>query len=103
LWTRLRRFIRSPAGRQRFFSVLGAFNAVTHRLVTITNNSDINAQSVCDRLRKIASVHDNIPITLILDNACCQKCKIVSALAEFLKIELLDLPSYSPNLMTRPT
>ncbi len=97
LWTRLRRFIRAPAGRQRF-NVLGALNAVTHQLVTVTNDSDINAQSVCDLLRKIASAHEGIPITLILDNARYQKCKIVWALAESLKIELLYLPSYSPNL-----
>ena len=97
LWTRLRRFIRAPSGRQRF-NVLGALNAVTHQLVTVTNDSYINAQSVCDLLRKIAAVHEGTPITLILDNARYQKCKIVWALAESLKIELLYLPSYSPNL-----
>ncbi len=97
LWTRWRRFIRAPSGRQRF-NVLGALNAVTHQLVTVTNDSDINAQSVCDLLRKIAAAHEEIPITLILDNARYQKCKIVWALAESLKIELLYLPSYSPNL-----
>jgi transposase len=97
LWTRLRRFIRAPSGRRRF-NVLGALNAVTHQLVTVTNDSYINAQSVCDLLRKIAAAHEGIPITLILDNARYQKCKIVWALAESLKIELLYLPSYSPNL-----
>ena len=97
LWTRLRRFIRAPSGRQRF-NVLGALNAVTHQLVTVTNDSYINAQSVCDLLRKIAAAHEAIPITLILDNARYQKCKIVWALAESLNIELLYLPSYSPNL-----
>jgi len=34
----------------------------------------------------------------VLDNARYQKCKVVWALAESLKIELLYLPSYSPNL-----
>ena len=37
-------------------------------------------------------------MTLVLDNACYQKCKMVWELAEFLGIELLYLPSYSPNL-----
>jgi hypothetical protein len=37
-------------------------------------------------------------ITLVLDNARYQKCKLVGALAESLQIELLYLPSYSPNL-----
>jgi transposase len=39
-----------------------------------------------------------IPITLVLDNARYQKCKIVEELALSLSIELLYLPSYSPNL-----
>ena len=35
---------------------------------------------------------------MFLDNARYQKCKIVQELAEELKIELIYLPSYSPNL-----
>ncbi len=38
------------------------------------------------------------PMTLVLDKACYQKCKMVGELAEFLGFELLYLPSYSPNL-----
>jgi transposase len=97
LWTRVRRFIRAPAGRQRF-NVLGAIDAITHQLVTVSNDSYINTQSVCDLLRKIAAAHPGIPITLVLDNARYQKCKVVWALAKSLKIEMLYLPSYSPNL-----
>ena len=39
-----------------------------------------------------------LPITIVLDNARYQKCKIVTAIASELGIELLYLPSYSPNL-----
>ena len=39
-----------------------------------------------------------LPITLVLDNARYQKCAVVQGLAESLGIELLYLPSYSPNL-----
>ena len=39
-----------------------------------------------------------VPVTLVLDNARYQKCKVVMELAESLNIELLYLPSYSPNL-----
>ena len=38
------------------------------------------------------------PITLVLDNARYQRCAVAQALARSLKIELLFLPSYSPNL-----
>ena len=48
-----------------------------HQLVTVSNDSYINAQSVCDLLRKIAAAHVGIPITLVLDNARYQKCKVV--------------------------
>jgi transposase len=39
-----------------------------------------------------------MPITLVLDNAKYQKCQPVREVAETLGIELLYLPSYSPNL-----
>ena len=40
----------------------------------------------------------NIPITLVLDNARYQKCKLVFYFAQLFDIELLYLPAYSPNL-----
>jgi transposase len=97
LWCFTRLFIKAAPGRQRF-NVLGALNAITHNLITVTNESYINAQSVCELLLKISEQHLKIPVTLILDNARYQKCKIVAELAKQLDIELLYLPSYSPNL-----
>ena len=38
------------------------------------------------------------PITVVLDNARYQRCALVQSLARSLRIELLFLPSYSPNL-----
>lgn len=93
----MRLFVQAPAGRRRF-NVLGALNAITHELVLITNDTYINAESVCELLRKIALMNIGLPITLVLDNARYQKCKIVAALASNLNIELLFLPAYSPNL-----
>ncbi len=60
--------------------------------------SVINAQSVCELLWKLYHLHLGVPITLVLDNARYQKCKLVSELANSLNIELLYLPAYSPNL-----
>jgi transposase len=97
LWCFVRTFIKAPAGRKRF-NVLGAINAVTHELITVTNTSYINALSVCQLLVQIANLHACVPITLVLDNARYQKCALVKELAEALNIELLYLPSYSPNL-----
>lgn len=97
LWSFVRLFIKAPAGRQRF-NVLGALNAITHELVTVTNTTYINAESVCALLRQLAALNLGVPITLFLDNARYQKCALVQALAAQLKIELCYLPAYSPNL-----
>ena len=76
LWSFSRLFVRAPAGRKRF-NVLGALKAITHEVITVTNDSYINAHSVCTLLRQLAAVHVNLPLTLVLDNARYQKCAIV--------------------------
>lgn len=97
LWCFTRLFIKAPAGRKRF-NVLGALNAISHEMITVTNTGYINAECVCQMLSKIAMKYCNTPISIVLDNARYQKCKLVQDLAESLKIELLYLPPYSPNL-----
>lgn len=97
LWCAARLFVRAASGRKRY-NVLGALDAVTHRLVRVTNHDYINAESVCALLRAVAAASVGLPITLVLDNARYQKCAVVQALASSLGIELLYLPGYSPNL-----
>src|SRR5438045_4486538 len=89
--------VRAPSGRQRF-NVLGALHAITHQLITVTNDSYINATSVCELLEKIAALGLQTPITLVMDNARYQRCRLVLERATQLGIELLFLPPYSPNL-----
>ncbi len=97
LWSVTRIFIQAPSGRQRF-NVLGALNAITHEIITITNDTYITAESVCALLEKLAALHLDIPITIFLDNARYQRCALVMEKAKSLQIELCFLPSYSPNL-----
>jgi transposase len=97
LWSFTRLFIKAPSGRQRY-NVLGALNALTLQLVTVTNDSYINAASVCELLKKVADLALKVPITLVLDNAKYQRCEKVLTCAKRLEIELLFLPTYSPNL-----
>jgi len=80
LWSIKRIFIPAPSGRRRF-NVLGALHAITHELVTVTNDAYINAQSVCELIREISKRAVGVPITLVLDNARYQKCFIVQNLA----------------------
>jgi transposase len=98
VWCWARWCIRAASGRKRY-NVLGALDAVSHRLIQVSNHSYINAESVCLLLRAVAQAAlPGVPITLVLDNARYQKCALVKDLARQLGIELLYLPSYSPNL-----
>jgi transposase len=97
LWCAVRLFVRAASGRKRY-NVLGALDAVTHQLIRVTNFDYINSESVCALLRAVAEASVGLPITLVLDNARYQKCALVQELAASLGIELLYLPSYSPNL-----
>lgn len=98
LWCVARLCIRAASGRKRY-NVLGALHAVSHRLIQVSNHGYINAESVCLLLRAVADAAvPGIPVTLVLDNARYQKCALVEDLAKQLGIELLYLPSYSPNL-----
>jgi transposase len=97
LWCLVRQFIQAPSGRQRF-NVLGALHATTLQVVTFTNTTYINARSVAHLLCKLAVEFRDLPITLVLDNVRYQRCRFVMGLATALRIELLFLPPYSPNL-----
>ena len=97
LWCFVRLLMRGPSGRKRF-NVLGAIDAVTHELTTACNDTVINAEVVCESLRALAARYAGLPPTLVLDNARYQKCEVLRSLAAGLGIELLYLPSYSPNL-----
>lgn len=99
LWCFAKIWVKSPTGRQRF-NVLGALNAVTNETITITNTTYINAWSVIDLLFKLRQRYllTGIPIAVVLDNAGYQACNLVRDAAEMMSIELIFLPSYSPNL-----
>ena len=97
LWSFRRLFVRAASGRQRF-NVLGAWNAVTRELVSVTNTTVVNTATMCELLHKIAAQGLTGPITVVLDNARYQRNQVVMALAGQLGITLLFLPSYSPNL-----
>jgi len=97
LWSFVRLFVRAASGRQRF-NVLGAFNAITQELISVTNTTVVNTETMCELLRKLAAQGLSGPLTVVLDNARYQRNAVVQALAASLGIELLYLPSYSPNL-----
>lgn len=97
LWCVVRRWVQAASGRKRL-NVLGALNAVTHQLTTVTNDAYINAKTVCQLLDQLRWQYSTGPLTLFLDNARYQHCNLVKEYAEALQIELVFLPAYSPNL-----
>lgn len=97
LWCFTRLFLPSPSGRKRF-NVLGALDAVTKEVLTVTNETYVTAETVCLLLCQLAQRYGKLPLTLVLDNARYQRCMLVQTYAAALGIELLFLPSYSPQL-----
>ncbi len=54
------------------------------------NETYINSESCCKLLMKIAALNLSVPITLVLDNARYQKCKLVQDFANSVGIEFLS-------------
>ena len=64
VWCWARVWIRAPHGRERF-NVLGALNAVTKEVITLTNTGYINSHSVCALLQKLKTqTHPDLPISV---------------------------------------
>ena len=55
VWCVVRLLIRGGSGRKRY-SVLGAWNAMTRELVSITTDATVSAETMCALLRKIAAL-----------------------------------------------
>jgi len=92
-----RLFIKAAAGRNRI-NVLGAVNAITKEVVTLSNTTYINAETIIAFLKQLKKHYGELPLKIVLDNARYQHCKLVEEAAKELNITLLFLPSYSPNL-----
>ena len=96
VWSITRKYVKTASGRQRF-NVLGALNFISKKIETVTNSSYITSTQVIEMLEKLANSFTK-PIKIILDNARYQHCAVVIEKAAELGIELIFLPTYSPNL-----
>jgi transposase len=97
LWCAFRVFIKASAGRNRI-NVLGAVNAITKQVVTMTNTTYITSGTLIEFLKLLKAKFPGKPIAIVLDNARYQHCFVVTTFAKSLGIHLLFLPPYSPNL-----
>ena len=97
LWCIVRVFIKASAGRNRI-NVLGAVNAISKEIITLSNTTYITAGTIIEFLKLLKGKYTDKPIAIVLDNARYQHCFEVKAIAAGLGIHLLFLPPYSPNL-----
>ena len=97
IWTKVRRYVQTASGRQRY-NVLGALDFVTKKVETVTNRTYITACEVMALIDKLVVTCSGLPIKLVLDNARYQRCKAVIEHAKAVGVELVFLPTYSPNL-----
>lgn len=97
VWAFARVFVRTGSGRQRY-SVLGAVETRDHDFVSVRTTGSVNAETICELIAKIDAAYPGEEITLVMDNARYQRNQKVAEIAESIGIELLYLPTYSPNL-----
>jgi transposase len=96
VWSIVRKWVKTACGRQRF-NVLGALNFITKKVETEVNTTYITSTDIIAMLEKLARGYAK-PIKVVLDNARYQRCKAVAEAAAQLGVELIFLPTYSPNL-----
>jgi transposase len=97
VWSKKRIFIKASPGRYRL-NVIGVIDAVTRKFLGIHNEDYITATTVVELLERISVAYGKLPVFIFLDNARYQHCSFVKDAAERLGINLIFLPTYSPNL-----
>ena len=97
LWCRVRIFVKTASGRSRY-NVLGAINFVSKKMTTITNDAYITSTQVIMLIDKLIAEYPGQAIKLVMDNASYQRCNLVTNYSKNVGVELIFLPSYSPNL-----
>lgn len=96
-WCKTRQEVKSAYGRKRF-NVMGAYNPITHKTTVVSNDSYLTSSEIVELYHKLREENENKKIVIILDNAKYQKCDLTKNAAEECNIEVIYLPSYSPNL-----
>ena len=89
--------VKTNSGRQRV-NINGAVDLAGQDVIARTCDT-VNQRSMCDLLHAIRRKNpEEMHLYLVLDNAPYNRAKSVKALAKKLRIKILYLPPYSPNL-----
>jgi transposase len=90
--------VLANSGRKRI-TILGAINAVSLKPTTLITEDNCDKEMIKQLLREIRKDYQNKgKIYIFLDNARYSWNKEVRAEAKSLKMKLIFLPAYSPNL-----
>lgn len=92
------RELKSNSGRDRL-NIHGAMNAETFETTVVTSESNINTDSTISLFQALESIYPLAAVIyVILDNAKYHFSRAVFEYVENSKIQLVFLPSYSPEL-----
>jgi len=90
--------VKTNSGWHRRVNICGAINIDSLDLIANTYDT-VNQYSICDLLKKVRENNPkNKNLYLVLDGAGYNKALSVRELAKKLRIKLMYLPPYSPNL-----
>jgi transposase len=89
--------LKTNTGRNRL-NILGAYSPDDHGLISLETTASCDGALVCQLLRELRAANPGKRLLLVLDNASYNRADEVQKLARHLRIRLLYLPPYSPNL-----
>jgi hypothetical protein len=89
--------LKTNSGRNRL-NILGAYSPDDTSLVSIESVQSCDAPMACELLKKVREANPGRPLMMVLDNASYYIAGATKKMARRLRITLLYLPTYSPNL-----
>lgn len=89
--------LKTNSGKNRL-NIVAAYSPVDRDLISLEGRESCDAERIVELLRKIRAANPGKRLLLVLDNASYHRAASVKHAAAKLRIELLYLPPYSPNL-----
>jgi transposase len=89
--------LKTNSGRNRL-NILGAYSPDERDLISLEGRESCDAERVAQLLQKIRAANPGKRLLIVLDNAPYNHAAPVRDAARKLRIQLLYLPAYSPNL-----
>ncbi len=89
--------LKTNSGRNRL-NILGAYSPDERDLISLEGRESCDAERVAAVRKQIRQANPGKRLLVVLDNAPYNHALAVTEAAKALRIELLYLPTYSPNL-----